>query len=207
LTIGDLAARPGPQPVVPTQTQPRHNSHGPGSGRLPNPGEEIVTLIETNLDDMNPQYYDFVMERLLGQGALDVFLVPVQMKKNRPGVVLSVICTPEAADLMAATIFEETTTLGLRVSEVPRRTLQRDLVEVYTHFGPIKVKVARNGEGKVLHVKPEYEEVKRIALELNLPIDKVYEEARQAWEPQLSDGHQRSGRHRSAPIGLEKEAT
>lgn len=187
VTIGDLAAQPAPVALHPA----------PGSGHAIRTNDEVIALLETNLDDMNPQYYDFLMDRLLGQGALDVFLVPVQMKKNRPGVVLSVLCRPECAEALANVIFHETTTLGVRISEVPRRTLQREIVPVQTAYGPINVKVARNGDGKVLHIKPEYDDVKRAALNLNVPIDQIYEEARRAWNPQQGESHQHSGRQRT----------
>jgi uncharacterized protein (DUF111 family) len=195
VTIGDLAS-PGvgdqvmgiggkePTPIT-------HITH------QPSPDEEWVTLIETNLDDVNPQYFDYVMERLIGHGALEVFLLPAQMMKNRPAVVLSVLCRPEQVDDLAWLIFEETAAQGLRISDLPRRILKRDAAQVETPYGPVEVKVASNPEGQVLHVKPEYDDAKRIAQELNVPIDRVYEEARRAWNPSLIDGHQRIGRYRN----------
>jgi uncharacterized protein (TIGR00299 family) protein len=171
-------------------------SVGRPQDRAHRPDEEWVALVEANLDDMNPRYYDFVMDRLLGHGALDVYLVPVQMRQNRPGVVLSVVCKPEQVDTLAAIVFEETTTLGIRISEMPRRILQWDTVQAHTAWGHVNVRVARGMGGNMLHVKPEYEDVKRLAIEMNLPVDYVYEEARRAGSPYLHDGHQQMGRLR-----------
>ncbi len=183
VTIGDLLAQPAP---VTSGMQERPHR----------PDEEWVALLEANLDDMNPRYYDFLMDRLAGHGALDVFLAPVQMRENRPGVVLSVLCKPEHVDTLASIIFEETSTLGLRISEIPRRILKWEEMQAQTPWGLIKVQVARSAEGKVLHVKPEFDDVKKVALEMNLPIDHVYEEARRAWGPHMLDGHQQVGRFR-----------
>jgi uncharacterized protein (DUF111 family) len=187
VTIGDLVAQPAP--VI----------NGLASGPHVHPhraDEEWVMLLEANLDDMNPRYYDFLMDRLAGHGALDVFMAPVQLRENRPGAVLSVLCKPEHVDTLASIIFEETSTLGLRISEMPRRILQWEEMQAPTPWGYIKVQVARSAEGKVLHVKPEFEDVKKVALEMNLPIDHVYEEVRRAWGPHMLDGHQQIGRYR-----------
>jgi uncharacterized protein (TIGR00299 family) protein len=183
VTIGDVLAQPAPATSAPHE-------------RTHRPDEEWVTLLEANLDDMNPRYYDFLMYRLAGHGALDVFLAPVQMREHRPGVVLSVLCKPEHVDTLASIIFEETSTLGLRISDIPRRILQWEEMQAQTPWGPIKVQVARGAEGKILHVKPDFDDVKKLALEMNLPIDHVYEEARRAWGPHMLDGHQQVGRFR-----------
>lgn len=132
-----------------------------------------VTVIETNIDDMNPEFYEYIMERLFEAGAKDVYMQQVIMKKNRPGIVLSVICTPVNIELMSSIIFSETTTLGIRISEIKkRRIVHRENVEVDTPWGKVLVKVKVN-EG-ISVVCPEYEECKRIAKEFKLPIQTVF---------------------------------
>jgi hypothetical protein len=139
-----------------------------------------VTLLETNLDDMNPQFYDHVMERLFAAGALDVYLVPVQMKKNRPGVVLSVLAPEERAQALLAILLTETTTLGVRLRDMPRCCLERATRTVDTPCGQIRVKEARLGD-RILHGSPEYEDCRRAATEHGVPIALVYDEARRRW--------------------------
>src|SRR3989441_6343356 len=102
-----------------------------------------VAMLETNLDDMNPQADDLLIERLLARGALDVTLTPVIMKRGRPGIVLSVLADPAKVEPVLKVLFAETTTLGVRVQEVARRLLARELTEVATRFGPVRVKVAK----------------------------------------------------------------
>lgn len=132
-----------------------------------------VTVIETNIDDMNPEFYEYIMERLFEAGAKDVYMQQVIMKKNRPGIVLSVICTPVNIELMSSIIFSETTTLGIRISDIKkRRIVHRENVEVDTPWGKVLVKVKVN-EG-ISVVCPEYEECKRIAKEFKLPIQTVF---------------------------------
>jgi uncharacterized protein (TIGR00299 family) protein len=134
---------------------------------------ETLTLLEANIDDLNPEFYGHLMERLFTAGALDVYLTPVQMKKNRPGVLLSVACTPAQAEALAALVFAETTTIGLRRQEVQRWVLARERVEVETPYGTVGVKVARLG-GKVMTASPEYEDCRRLALESSVPLKEVY---------------------------------
>ncbi len=134
---------------------------------------ETLTLLEANIDDLNPEFYGHLMERLFTAGALEVYLTPVQMKKNRPGVVLSVTCPPAQAEALAALVFAETTTIGLRRQEVQRWALARERVEVETPYGTVGVKVARLG-GKVMTASPEYEDCRRLALESSVPLKEVY---------------------------------
>lgn len=134
---------------------------------------ETLTLLEANIDDLNPEFYGHLMERLFTAGALDVYLTPVQMKKNRPGVLLSVACPPAKAEALAALVFAETTTIGLRRQEVQRWALARERVEVETPYGSVGVKVARLG-GKVMTASPEYEDCRRLALERGVPLKEVY---------------------------------
>ena len=139
-------------------------------------GEETIAVIEANLDDMNPQIYGYFVERALAEGALDVFSTPVQMKKNRPGQLLTVLCAPAAVDRLADLIFRETTTIGVRTYAVRRRTLERESVPVETPYGVIRMKVSRLN-GQVLNAAPEYEDCQRVAVERGVPLKQVLAEA------------------------------
>lgn len=133
---------------------------------------ERLTVVETNLDDMTGEVVGFVMERLFEAGARDVWLMPAQMKKNRPAVVLSVLCDSERLPTVLQILFRETTTLGVRVFEVERLCLPREFVEVETPYGIVKVKVAKLGS-EIVNISPEYEDCKRIALEHKVPLKEV----------------------------------
>ena len=139
-------------------------------------GQEQLFMLEANLDDMNPQVFNFFAERALAAGALDVFFTPVQMKKNRPGVLLSVLCSPAQREKLMEMFFQETTTLGVRGYEVFRRALERESVPVQTPYGEVRVKVARRN-GQVLHFSPEFEDCRRLATENEIPLKKVLQEA------------------------------
>jgi len=136
-------------------------------------------MLECNIDDMNPEYYDHVLGRLLTAGALDAWLTPVQMKKNRPGILLSVLCPPPLALYLSQLLFIETTTLGIRDYPVKRTALAREIVVVTTCYGKVAVKVAYL-HGRPLHSKPEYEDCKLLALEQGVPLHLVYAEAQAA---------------------------
>ena len=136
-------------------------------------------MIETNVDDTSPQVFGHVMERALGLGALDCYLTPIQMKKNRPGVLLSILCRPADKESLTQMVFAETTTLGVRSYEVERRALDREVVRVETEYGPIEVKVARLN-GRVITGTPEYEQVRQAALSANVPLRTVEAAARAA---------------------------
>jgi uncharacterized protein (TIGR00299 family) protein len=140
---------------------------------------DVVSVIEANIDDMNPQWFGDVMERLLVNGALDVFLTPVQMKKNRPGTLLTVLCEPPDADKFAELVLTHTTSFGVRIHEERRRKLNREIVRVATRFGEIEVKVGRLN-GKVVTQSPEYESCKRAAALANVPVREVYDAAKEA---------------------------
>jgi uncharacterized protein (TIGR00299 family) protein len=142
---------------------------------------DVVTVIETNIDDMNPQLFGDVMERLLAAGALDVFLTPVQMKKNRPGTLLTVLCEPKAVDSLADLVLTHTTSFGVRVHEMQRRKLAREIVKVKTRFGEIEVKVGRL-RGKIVSRSPEFEACKLAAVKSNVSVKEVYREAVRAAE-------------------------
>jgi uncharacterized protein (DUF111 family) len=141
---------------------------------------ETITVLESNLDDMNPQVFGYLMDRLLEGGALDVFSTPVQMKKNRPGTLVTVLAKPEDTDRLATIIFAETTTLGVRVREEQRQVLQRRWQSVSTRFGEVRIKIA-NLNGTVTSYAPEYEDCRRIAAEQRVPLKLVMHEAVQAY--------------------------
>ncbi|MCK4352256.1 nickel pincer cofactor biosynthesis protein LarC [candidate division WOR-3 bacterium] len=140
--------------------------------------EDRVIELETNIDDMNPELYGYVMELLLKKGAKDVFLTPVYMKKTRPGIILSVISPLDKVDELLTIIFKETTTLGVRISEIKRRKkLKRETKIIDTKFGKIKIKVgiAENG---AKNFSPEYEDCGKIAKKYKIPLKEVYEEVK-----------------------------
>lgn len=143
------------------------------------PGREEVVLLECNLDDATGELLGYVMERLFAAGALDVWFVPVQMKKNRPGTVLSALARPERADALASLILHETPTLGVRVRPVERLIADRAERVVETPWGPVRVK-EKWLEGKRVSVSPEYEDCARIARERGIPLEEVYAAAREA---------------------------
>src|SRR5262249_40691888 len=137
---------------------------------------ETISVLEANLDDLNPQVFGYVMDRLLGEGALDAFAMPVQMKKNRPGTLLTVLCQPENADKLTQIVFSETTTLGVRRRDERRQTLARRWVSVSTQWGDVRMKVA-SLNGTVTNYAPEYEDCRRIAAEKRVPLKTVMQEA------------------------------
>jgi len=141
--------------------------------------DERLWMIETNLDDASPQIIGHVMDRVFGLGALDCFFTPAQMKKNRPGVLLSVLCAATEKEAVMKLLFEETTTLGVRSYEVLRRALQRSVVQVETQYGLIDVKVAHL-DGRVVNEMPEFEQVRAAAAKANVPLKVVEEAARLA---------------------------
>jgi pyridinium-3,5-bisthiocarboxylic acid mononucleotide nickel chelatase len=131
-----------------------------------------VVSIEAEIDDMNPQIFGLLMDRLLAEGALDVFYTSIQMKKNRPGTLLTVIAAPDARDQLTSTIFRETTTIGVRYRELRRECLDRETVTVETPLGPVRMKIARRN-GEVLNASPEFEDCVRIATEHRRPLKDV----------------------------------
>jgi uncharacterized protein (TIGR00299 family) protein len=143
--------------------------------------DEEIAVIEANLDDMNPQIYGYFLERALAAGALDVYTTPVQMKKNRPGTLLTVLCKPQETNALISLIFAETTTFGARTYRAQRRTLPRDFVCVATAFGDVRIKISRVN-GRILHVAPEYDDCRRLAVEKNVPLQRVISEALRAYE-------------------------
>jgi hypothetical protein len=142
---------------------------------------ETLAVLETNIDDLNPEIYDYVMARLFKAGALDVFLAPIQMKKNRPATLLRVLCRPGDADALMAILFAETSTLGVRQQLVTRHCLARSSHTVETPYGPVRVKVARWGEGQA-KAAPEYDDCRRLAEATGVPLREVYRAAERAAE-------------------------
>jgi uncharacterized protein (TIGR00299 family) protein len=141
---------------------------------------ETITVLEANLDDLNPQVFGYVMDRLFEEGALDAFGMPVQMKKNRPGTLLTVLCKPEDAGKLTQLIFTETTTLGVRRRDEMRRTLARRWEKVQTQWGEVRMKIA-SMNGTVTNYAPEYEDCRRIAAERRVPLKQVMQEASRAY--------------------------
>jgi len=141
------------------------------------PGMETIVQVETTVDDMSPQLYEPLMERLLQAGALDVYLTPVIMKRSRPGVVLTALCEPGQVVALSEVLFEESTTIGVRWTAYQRTRLEREMVTLQTSYGPVPFKVSRR-ERRVVTVTPEFEEVRRLAREKGLPVREVLDQAR-----------------------------
>jgi pyridinium-3,5-bisthiocarboxylic acid mononucleotide nickel chelatase len=139
--------------------------------------DETIVQAETTIDDMSPQLYEPLMERLLAAGALDVFLTPVVMKRSRPGVVVTVLCEQARVDALADALFQETSTIGVRWSEWKRRRLPREMVTLNTTYGPISFKVSRLA-GRVVTVTPEFADVVRVAREKGLAVREVLDQVR-----------------------------
>jgi uncharacterized protein (TIGR00299 family) protein len=182
-----LASEFGSMPLIHVE----RIGYGAGRDDLPHPNllrlmvgtsestsrKEIVAVIETNIDDMNPQLYDYVMEKLLTMEVLEVFITPILMKKNRPGHLLTVICPSGKLPSVAKFLFRETTTLGLRWREEEREKTDREILPFQTKYGRVRFKLAR-WEGRVVNLSPEYEDCKRLALERGVPLKEVFEEAK-----------------------------
>jgi uncharacterized protein (TIGR00299 family) protein len=148
--------------------------------------EPEVIVIETNIDDMNPQAFGFVMDRAFTLGALDVFFTPVQMKKDRPGAMLTVLCGAKDFEALANMILSETTTLGVRYYRAERRTLERRFETVETAYGAVRVKVARQ-QDRVMHVQPEYDDCAKRASETGVSLIEVQQAAHAAYRKKQKD--------------------
>jgi uncharacterized protein (TIGR00299 family) protein len=146
--------------------------------------DEEISVIEANLDDMNPQIYGYFQEKALAAGALDVYTTPVQMKKNRPGTLLTLLCKPQDANALMSLIFAETTTFGARTYSAQRRTLPRESVNVHTQYGDVRIKLSRV-DGHIQHVTPEFEDCRKLAMEKNVPLQRVISDALRAYEGNL----------------------
>lgn len=137
--------------------------------------QEQMIVIETNIDDMNPEFYDHVLDRLFAAGARDVFLSPIQMKKNRPATLLRLIVDPAKRDQLANILFHETSTIGIRYYPVRRIILTRSTQTVKTRFGLVRVKVVQQPDG-TKRASPEYADLKRIAAVKNIPLQHIHNE-------------------------------
>jgi len=148
-------------------------------------GGETVLVIEANIDDMNPQIFGYLAEKALAVGALDVTCTPVQMKKNRPGLLVSILSEPDLENTLTRLLFEETTTIGVRITEARRKILDREVVMVETAYGAVRMKVA-SLDGKEVNVAPEFDDCRRLASEKSVPLKEVMLAAQEAYL-QLND--------------------
>jgi uncharacterized protein (DUF111 family) len=163
----DLDGRPNVlRVVVGDEARDRHHSR--------------VAVIECEIDDMNPQIFGSVMDQLHAAGALDVFYSPVQMKKNRPGTLMTVIATPWDRERLVDLLFRETTTIGVRFAEMARECLERETVAVETPLGAVRFKVARR-DGHIVNAQPEYDDLLRLANAHTRPVKEVQALAAKAW--------------------------
>jgi pyridinium-3,5-bisthiocarboxylic acid mononucleotide nickel chelatase len=142
-----------------------------------------IRVLEANLDDMNPQIFGYLLDKALTAGALDVFTTPVQMKKSRPGTLVTILCKPEDEGKFQEMLFAETTTLGVRSHLVERRALPREFVKVVTRFGEVRLKISR-AEGRIQHASPEFDDCRKLAEEKNVPLQEVMEQAMLRFEEQ-----------------------
>ena len=185
--LTSLGSQFGPMPAMSVE----RIGYGAGRDDLPHPnllrliigtsesnlGKERAMVIETNIDDMNPQFYDYVMEKLFEVEVQEVFLTPILMKKNRPATLLTVICPSEKLPSVVEFLLRETTTLGLRWHEAERARADREILKLQTKYGEIHFKLAR-WEGRTINLSPEYEDCKRLALKKRIPLKDVFEEAK-----------------------------
>lgn len=149
------------------------------------PRHQSIKVIETNIDDMNPEFYDYVIDQLFKVGAVDVFFTPINMKKNRPGILLSVITSTEHFDSVVQVLLEETSTLGVRHYDVGRVVLPRKQTVIMTPFGKVRVKIGGLDES-TRTISPEYEDCRKIALKKEIPVKRVYDEAlKVAWKLEM----------------------
>ena len=142
-----------------------------------------IRVLQANLDDMNPQIFGYLLDRALAAGALDVFTTPIQMKKSRPGTLVTILCMPEDERKFQEMLFAETTTLGVRSHLVERRALPREFVKVLTRFGEVRLKISR-ADGRIQHASPEFDDCRKLAEEKNVPLREVMEQAMLRFEEQ-----------------------
>ena len=186
--LSALCASFGPMPEM----KIRRVAHGAGGREIPGQPnvlrimlgepapayeEDSSVVIETNIDDMNPQVYDYLIEKLLKHGAQDAYLTPIIMKKGRPAILLSVLTDASKIDQLLDTIFRETTSIGVRIHKAGRKKLTREIREVDTAYGKVRIKVSKRGE-EILTATPEYDDCRRLAEEKQTPLKTVIEEAK-----------------------------
>jgi pyridinium-3,5-bisthiocarboxylic acid mononucleotide nickel chelatase len=165
--VGDAIATHDPRP---TTEDPRPQA----------PSTHRVAVLECEIDDMNPQIFGVLMDRLYAAGALEVFYAAVQMKKNRPGTLMTVVCAPERRETMIEIMFRESTTIGVRYQELSRECLDREMVTVQTPIGVVRFKVARR-DGRVFNAQPEFDDLAKLSQERGIPIKDVQALAHKAW--------------------------
>jgi len=157
-------------------------------------GHDEMVVLETNIDDMNPEIYDYVLDRLFAAGARDVSLSPIQMKKNRPGTLLRIICEASTRDKLAEIVFRETSTIGIRYYPVNRMILKRVPLRLKTRFGPVRVKVIEEPGGEQRAV-PEYDDLRRIAEVKKVPIKRLYDEVLRSFKKNMSEATRRKSKY------------
>jgi len=146
----------------------------------PKPQGHRVAVLECEIDDMNPQIFGVLMEKLYAAGALEVFYSAVQMKKNRPGTLMTIVAAPERREAMTEIVFRESTTIGVRHQELSRECLDREMVTVSTSVGPVRFKVASR-DGRVLNAQPEFEDLAKLSAERGIPVKDIQALAHKAW--------------------------
>ena len=156
-------------------------------GEAEGKGGEKIVLVETNIDDMNPEFYDYIMDSLYSAGALDVYLTSIQMKKNRPAVKISVLAPPAKREAVSHILLTETSTFGIRFTDMDRIILDRQSMEVQTPYGKVAVKVG-SLDGQVVRFSPEYENCKQIARKKKIPVKTVYDTVLSLAEKKLQGG-------------------
>jgi uncharacterized protein (TIGR00299 family) protein len=148
--------------------------------QAPSPKSHTAVVLECEIDDMNPQIFGALMDQLYAAGALEVFYSAVQMKKNRPGTLMTIVARPEQRDTMTEIVFRESTTIGVRYQELVRECLDREMVTVTTPIGPVRFKVARR-DGRVRNAQPEFDDLAKLSQERGIPIKDVQALAHKAW--------------------------
>jgi hypothetical protein len=148
--------------------------------QAPSPKPHNVVVVECEIDDMNPQIFGVLMDRLYAAGALEVFYSAVQMKKNRPGTLMTIVARPDQRDGLVEIVFRESTTIGVRYQELVRECLDREMVTVTTPLGPVRFKVARR-DGRVLNAQPEFDDLAKLSQERGIPVKDVQALAQKAW--------------------------
>lgn len=146
-----------------------------GEGEGPGEGDR-VWVVETDIDDMSPEIYGYLMEKLPEAGALDMTFTPIQMKKNRPGNTIKILCHEAEVNMIIDTLFRESTTIGVRFYPVRRAKLSRRIEEVETKYGTVRLKISTDHRGRIINIMPEYEDCKKIAEAMGIPLKEVYRE-------------------------------
>jgi pyridinium-3,5-bisthiocarboxylic acid mononucleotide nickel chelatase len=163
--------------LVGESADPKTQDPGP---KTQAPQTHDVVVIECEIDDMNPQIFGVLMEALYAAGALEVFYAAVQMKKNRPGTLMTIVARPADRDRLTEIVFRDSTTIGVRYQQVARECLDREMVTVPTPVGPVRFKVARRGD-RVLNAQPEFDDLAKLAADRGIPIKDVQALAQKAW--------------------------